>query len=882
MIISNKQSFPAVCFFFVIIFFISLSQVCAIGLSREEKEYLRKKEQIIFISQTKYPPFEFVDANRQHEGMMLDIARWMAVEMGFKPVFIDMTFQQAQETVLAGRADVITSLFYSDKRKEKFEFTGTLFEVPVSIFVTAQRTDIKDIKDLDGKTIAIQKGDYAREFLESQKIRFTVLDTKDFAEATDMVIAGRADAVIGDEQIVFYHIFSNRLTDRIKKVGEPLYTGRNCMASNKGNSILIGILNKGINEAKHSGVLDKVNAKWLGTIYGSQESFLIKNLWPLSVVAGVILLLSLWVWAWNVRLRTLVRKKTDAILSREKVLKESEQRYDRLVSNIPVGVYLLQTTPAGEFVFKYVSPRMEEILAVPAQDILKDPEAAFRVVHPEDLEAFRKLNRKRIENLQPFFWEGRAVVTNTVKWLRIESHPEPQVDGDVLWNGIVADITLRKVAERTLRQSEEQVRLLLNSTGEAIYGIDLEGGCTFANPSCLRMLGYAEMEELLGKNMHWLVHHSYPGGRPMDVEECRIFQAIRKGREVHADDEVLWRADGTSFPAEYWSYPQMVNGEVCGAVVTFIDITERKHAEELLAVERRRLAYILEGTNAGTWEWNVQTGETIFNERWAEMIGYTLGELAPVSIDTWMRFAHPDDLKASHALLEKHFRKELAYYECELRMRRKDGRWIWVLDRGRVATWTDDGKPLVMSGTHQEITQRKLFEEQIQHMATHDGLTDLPSLRLARDRLSMSLGMARRHNTMAAVMFIDLDGFKTVNDTLGHDAGDHVLKQVAQRLLSCVRETDTVARVGGDEFLFIASGLQNSENAALIADKIIQTLSQPVIFNGQRTAIGASIGIALFPGDGDDGDRLIKLADKAMYEAKGSGKNRCAFANPAK
>ena len=177
---------------------------------------------------------------------------------------------------------------------------------------------------------------------------------------------------------------------------------------------------------------------------------------------------------------------------------------------------------------------------------------------------------------------------------------------------------------------------------------------------------------------------------------------------------------------------------------------------------------------------------------------------------------------------------------------------------------------------------KKMAEERMYHMATHDGLTDLPNLRLAMDRLSMALSEARRGKTSVAVMFIDLDGFKAVNDSLGHDAGDQVLKQVARRLLSCVRETDTVCRVGGDEFLVIATGLHTPENAELMAEKILQLVSQPVISNGQQPVISASIGIAFYPDHGEDKDQLIKLADEAMYQIKKSGKNGYSFANTVK
>jgi PAS domain S-box-containing protein len=155
--------------------------------------------------------------------------------------------------------------------------------------------------------------------------------------------------------------------------------------------------------------------------------------------------------------------------------------------------------------------------------------------------------------------------------------------------GMVANITERKRAEEALRESEDKLRLLLDSTAEAIYGIDLEHRCTFCNPACLRTLGYEQVDEVLGKNMHNLIHHTRADGTLHPVEECRVHRVTRTGEGVHAEDEVLWRANGTSFPVEYWSYPQRKGNAVVGAVVTFIDITERKLAEAALANVSRKL-----------------------------------------------------------------------------------------------------------------------------------------------------------------------------------------------------------------------------------------------------------------------------------------------------
>jgi PAS domain S-box-containing protein len=168
-------------------------------------------------------------------------------------------------------------------------------------------------------------------------------------------------------------------------------------------------------------------------------------------------------------------------------------------------------------------------------------------------------------------------------------------------------------------------------------------------------------------------------------------------------------------------------GEFDGMIAVLVesarDITERKALEEELEKDRYRLTAILEGTNVGTWEWNIQTGETHFNERWAQIIGYTLDELDPISIETWKQYTHPDDFKESERLLDKHFRGELDHYEAECRMRQKNGTWVWVLDRGKVATWTEDGEPEWMYGTHQDITERREAEqlrEDINRIIQHD------------------------------------------------------------------------------------------------------------------------------------------------------------------
>ncbi|MBN1665127.1 MAG: diguanylate cyclase [Deltaproteobacteria bacterium] len=445
---------------------------------------------------------------------------------------------------------------------------------------------------------------------------------------------------------------------------------------------------------------------------------------------------------------------------------------------------------------------------------------------------------------------------------------------EVLFGKLEQKMLDLEAANQELRALEEKYRLSFDHVTDIICMIGTDLRILSITPSVERMLGY-KSQDFIDKILSDLGHIFTPESLKQAITKINL---LLKGETIAMAIHEFIDRDGHVKIGEVGGSPIMRDGKTTGAVFVVRDITTRRRAEDALAEERQRLAYILEGTNVGTWEWNVQTGEMICNNRWAEIIGYTMDELAPVSIDTWVRFIHPDDLNIMIDLLDQHFKKKLLYYELEARIRHKSGDWVWVLDNGKVVSWTDDGTPLIMSGTHQDITRRKLAEEQIQHMATHDGLTDLPSLRLARDRLSMSLSMARRQRNMTAVMFLDLDEFKAVNDTFGHDAGDDVLKEVAKRLLSCIRETDTAARVGGDEFLVVATGLHDAENAVQIAENIIRLVSQPIVIDSRQTVVTASLGISLFPQNGGDVEGLIKLADDAMYEVKKSTRNGYGFA----
>lgn len=304
------------------------------------------------------------------------------------------------------------------------------------------------------------------------------------------------------------------------------------------------------------------------------------------------------------------------------------------------------------------------------------------------------------------------------------------------------------------------------------------------------------------------------------------------------------------------------------------DITARRELELRALEESRRLANILWGTGAGTWEWNVCTGEVRFNERWAEMVGHTLQSLQPLSIAVWEQLVHPDDMPLVRRELALHFEGASEDYHCEFRMQHRRGHWVWVLDRGRVFTRTADGQPEWMMGTHTDISDRKAAEERLQHLAHFDVLTGLPGRVLLDERLAQAMARARRQGRHLALAFVDLDRFKEINDTWGHATGDAVLRVTAQRLRGSLREVDTVARIGGDEFVLLISDLDDAALSLPMVERTLSAVTERIEYGGQTLQIGASIGLAVYPQARElDAAALLSQADRAMYEAKAGGRN---------
>jgi diguanylate cyclase (GGDEF)-like protein/PAS domain S-box-containing protein len=402
---------------------------------------------------------------------------------------------------------------------------------------------------------------------------------------------------------------------------------------------------------------------------------------------------------------------------------------------------------------------------------------------------------------------------------------------------------------------------------EGLVGVDEVGHITFSCGATRDLTGWTE-EELIGADIETALMKdpdSPTGTHPRLFDSLREAEGWRQGGVLEL---MLWRRDGSSFPVELAIVPIELGAARTGAVFLFRDLSAEKHTEERL----RLASAVFDNAAEGIAVLDANFRVTTVNPAFTAVTGFETADV---------RGHRPFFLTATAAdgeLVDEIWRaiRQNGRWESEHWSARKDGQEyaVWL----SISATTDEvGNISQYVVVFSDITQRKRDEERIRYQATYDALTGLPNRSLFMDRLSMALHQAQRSGQRVGLMFIDLDGFKLINDTLGHDVGDELLKEVAQRLLVCVRQGDTVTRFGGDEFTIIMPDLGEVRNVLAIAHRIIDSLKLPFLLKGTEAYISASIGITSFPDDAQTVQALVKNADAAMYRAKETGKANFQF-----
>lgn len=560
-----------------------------------------------------------------------------------------------------------------------------------------------------------------------------------------------------------------------------------------------------------------------------------------------------------------------ALRDSERQRHENEAMFRTITENTDDLTLILD----ADYKFTYVSPSFEQLTGFDRKQTMGTTPRRF--LHPDDLSGLRRAAKAAWA--QP----GQAVATADFRGYDREGQEhhfsatlnampdKPGVRGLVVH---CRDITQRNAAKQQLLAAKAQAELYLDCAGALILAIGPEGKVELINDFGCRLLAVSE-SDVLGR--HWL-REFVPEAQAQS--QRALFTRFFTGEltEVDQFEGNVAAPDGVVRTLTWSIQPIHDQRGVARLLLSGLDITQRKQAEAALAKSEERYGLATQAAKVGVWDWDLRSAQMYIDPNLKTALGFSAEEF-PDRPEAWRARIHPEDRDKVNQAISCCIEGRTRQCEIEHRMVCKDGSERWFLTRAQPG-FSDDRRVIRLIGTDTDITDLKYAEMHIEHLATHDFLTGLPNRVLLMDRISIALAHARRTRSQVALMFVDLDGFKPVNDTYGHDAGDEVLRQVALRLQRGFRATDTVARFGGDEFVVILSQVNHLHDIRHIAGKILEQVEEPIdLDESQTVCVSASMGVSLYPRDGDTGEQLVKAADNAMYAAKRAGKQGYAFAS---
>ena len=571
----------------------------------------------------------------------------------------------------------------------------------------------------------------------------------------------------------------------------------------------------------------------------------------------------------------LIRRTDEGIKNQQRYLYESQQRLEQLARHS--RTFAWEVDAHGKFT--YISDVVYEVLGYHADELIGK---YFYELHPENgREAFKNAALEIFARKESFSnYKNRSMnKSGGIVWLMTNALPLLAQDGRLLgYRGNDTDITQWQKAEDAIIESHNLLYTIIDTIPIRIFWKSRTLRYMGCNTLFAHDAGLEKPNELIGKDDYQM---GWSAEADAYREDDRAVMASGEAKLFY--EEVQTTPNGETIWLSTSKVPLKNNhGEIIGILGTYEDITRHKEMQNSLRLTAQRLNEAQHFAHMGSWSFDLESKALV----WSDEV-YRIFEIDPnrceVNYDILMDRIHPEDremvVNAYQSSLET---KEP--YNVTHRLLMDDGRIRWVHESG-ISEFDEEGNALRSMGTVQDISERKMTEEKVEQLVFFDSLTQLPNRILLIDRLKQSMALSARNNQFGALLFIDLDNFKLLNDTLGHGVGDNLLKLSGERLRKCVREGDTVARLGGDEFVILLSDLGSEEKYAaatceLISEKILSVLGEPYDLERAPYQSTASIGITLFRGDSSSDDELMKQADLAMYKSKEAGRNGLSFFDP--
>lgn len=578
---------------------------------------------------------------------------------------------------------------------------------------------------------------------------------------------------------------------------------------------------------------------------------------------------------WNGILTDITDRKCQEIENQqiEEALEQSETRFQNIAANVPGAIFRYVLRPDNSDAILYMSSGCSALWEVEAEAVLADTTVLWQMIDPEDVPALYASIMESAQNLQP--WSLVWPITTPSgrkKWVESSAGiPERQANGDIIWDTLILDVTDRKQAEAALVKSEQRFRNLFELTPKiAVQGYNCDRQVIYWNDASEALYGYTKAEAMGRKLEDLLI--------PPENRKC-VIAAVRNwiinGQTIPSNELELIHKDGSKVTV-YSNHFMIQNSEGEREIYCLdIDLRDRKQAEIALKDSEERYRLLAENTNDlvclhhpdGRYLYVSLSCETLLGYRYDEMMGkdpYT--------------FFHPDD----HDRIRYDVNEKVISGKpipVTYRMRQKSGNYIWFETLTKSIT-DDTGRVIQLQTTSRDVTERIQVQTQLKYDALHDTLTGLPNRNLLMERLELAIHRAKRlENNHFAVLFLDLDRFKVINDSLGHLAGDKLLIAIAQKLQATFREIDLVARLGGDEFVVLLEDVNDIQEAIHATERIFTEFQTPTVIEEREVYTNASIGVVLATKDYDLASDLLRDADIAMYRAKTNGKARYEIFN---
>jgi diguanylate cyclase (GGDEF)-like protein/PAS domain S-box-containing protein len=820
----------------------------AMTLTDDERSWLTDHQELRLGVDASWPPFEYRDENGRYQGLAADYVRLIQDRLGIRVKLIEpANWTAVLEQARNNQLDLLPGVMSTPERQSFLAFTRPYIDFPIVILAHEGGAKPRSLKDLYGLKIAVVENYAPHELLRTHHPDLNLVAMPNVTSTLQALAIDEVDAVVSDLASSVWSLRQLKL-DGLYVSGETPYRYQLAMGVPRDEKILVGILDKVLADLSPTET-DAIQQHWVGS-FSDHRTF-----WADLLMYGLpaVLLLST-VLAIVIRINRRLSSEISRRVTLEQQLRSSEYHYRGLVESLSAIAW---EASISDFTYSYVSPHAEELLGYPRAHWLI-PGFWRNIVHPADLvraETYcyreTRANRDHSIDYRVITADGRCLWVRDIVSL-IKYGPEPVL------RGLMIDISEAKRTEEALLLSEQKFAKAFHASPDGLLlSRQSDGLLIEVNEGFSHLTGYTSATSLDQSTLDL--------GIWVDLNERKHMLELMK-RDGFVRDFIchIRHVDGRIRLCELSSRPLPIGEEDCMLTIAR-DITERQQMQEKL----QQAATVFESTAEGVLITDTRQNISAVNRAFSEITGYSETEALGHTPRLLASGLHDSAFYAAmwHQLTTQ------GHWQGEISNRRKNGElypsWLTIS-----AVRNSDQVVTHFVAVFADISSLKLAQARLDYQAHHDPLTGLPNRTLFESRLQAALNGQQESGNQGAVLFLDLDRFKHINDSLGHPVGDLLLKDIAVRLKDQLRDIDTVARLGGDEFIILLPGLQQASDAQYLANKLLDCFTPPFQAGEHEFFISASIGTSLYPQDGTDVATLVKNADAAMYRSKAKGRNR--------